>query len=128
MAPASRSRVSAGARLRPGRSSAGGCQAAACLRGLHLDTACAPAVTWQLSGSGTKSRSAHSKCQRFQGNPERRLARPSRSSLLRAGHADGGEVVIGALRRVWAVRARDRVPSSRGGISALPHFRTLVTH
>src|SRR5207248_145729 len=35
------------------------------LRGLHLDTTCAPAVTWQLSGSGAQARSAHSKCQRF---------------------------------------------------------------
>ena len=42
------------------------------LRGLHLDTACAPAVTWQLSEAGPKARSAHTMCPRFQGNPEGR--------------------------------------------------------
>src|SRR6266480_7864783 len=56
--------VSAGARLRPGRSSAG----LTALRGLHLDTACAPALTWQLAGNGTITRSARSECPRFQGN------------------------------------------------------------
>ena len=41
------------------------------LRGLHLDTACAPALTWQLTRSGTKARSAQSECPRFQGNRAR---------------------------------------------------------
>jgi hypothetical protein len=57
--------VSAGARWRPGRSSS----ALAGLRGLHLATACAPAVTWQLSEAGPKARSAQLMCPRFQGNP-----------------------------------------------------------
>ena len=57
--------VSAGARLRPGRSSS----ALTGLRGLHLDTACAPAVTWQLSEAGLKAISAQLTCPRFQGNP-----------------------------------------------------------
>jgi hypothetical protein len=39
--------VSAGARPCPGRSSSG----LTALRGLHLDTACAPAFTWQLTRS-----------------------------------------------------------------------------
>ena len=38
------------------------------LRGLHLDSACAPAVTWQLSEAGPKARSLQSMCPRFQGN------------------------------------------------------------
>src|ERR1039458_4542985 len=57
--------VSAGARLRPGRPSS----ALTGLRGLHLDTACAPAVTWQLSEAGLKAISAQLTCPRFQGNP-----------------------------------------------------------
>ena len=47
MSPLLRYPVSAGARLRPGRSSSG----LTALRGLHLDTACAPALTWQLTRS-----------------------------------------------------------------------------
>ena len=47
MSPLLRRPVSAGARPCPGRSSSG----LTALRGLHLDTACAPAFTWQLTRS-----------------------------------------------------------------------------
>ena len=47
MSPLPRRPVSAGARPCPGRSSSG----LTALRGLHLDTACAPAFTWQLTRS-----------------------------------------------------------------------------
>jgi hypothetical protein len=56
---------SAGARPSQGRSSSGH----PALRGLHLDSACAPAVTWQLAGSGKEQDQLNSKCPRFQGNP-----------------------------------------------------------
>ena len=42
---------------------------AASRAGLHLDTPCAPAVTWQLQEAGPKARSANRMCPRFQGNP-----------------------------------------------------------
>jgi hypothetical protein len=49
MTPFPRGLRSAGARLRQGRSSAG----LTALRRLHLDGACAPAVTWELTRSRT---------------------------------------------------------------------------
>jgi hypothetical protein len=60
MSPLLRRPVSAGARPCPGRSSSE-VPDGTFLRGLHLDTACAPAFTWQL----TRSRD---QCPRFQGN------------------------------------------------------------
>ena len=50
MSPLLRRPVSAGARPCPGRSSSG-VPDGTLLRGLHLDTACAPAFTWQLTRS-----------------------------------------------------------------------------
>ena len=57
---------SAGARPRQGRSSSG----LTALRGLHLDSACAPAVTWQLAEAGQGKIKPISECPRFEGNPE----------------------------------------------------------
>lgn len=62
-----------------------------CLRGLHLDTTCAPPVTWQLRRSGTKARSVNRKCPRFQGNATCDLAifEPLRISESRLANARG---------------------------------------
>ena len=54
-----------GARPCPGRSSSG----LTALRGLHLDSACAPAVTWQLAGSGTTKISSIQSVHAFRGTP-----------------------------------------------------------
>ena len=51
MPPLLRRPASAGARPSPGRSSSGGACRHYPPAGLHLDSACAPAVTWQLPGS-----------------------------------------------------------------------------
>ena len=51
-----------------------------------------PAVTWQLAGSGTKARSAKSKCPHFQGN---------RSFFLLVGLGVVAAVMVIALVGRW---------------------------
>ena len=64
MTPLPRRPVPAGARPSPGRCPPG----LTALPGLHLDSARAPAITWQLTGSGT-GKISPTKCPHFQGNP-----------------------------------------------------------
>jgi hypothetical protein len=45
-------------------------------RGLHLDTACAPAVTWQLTGSGTKSKISPIRVSTLSGEPRPDQSQP----------------------------------------------------
>src|SRR5215472_13277236 len=82
---------SAGARRGQGRSSSG----LAALRGLHLDSACAPAVTWQLSEAG-QTRSVQIRVSTLRGEPRTAPA-------VAAGLAPGGPPVSEAE---WAARVR----------------------
>ena len=85
---------SAGARACQGRSSSG----LTALRGLHLDSSCAPAVTWQLTGSGQSKVSSIQSAHASRGSPPARadpltltcLSGCTRSALLSfdPAHAD----------------------------------------
>jgi hypothetical protein len=74
MSPLPRHPGCAGARPRPGRSS----PASDALRGLHLDTTCAPAVTWQLTKRTRSKISSNQSVHAFRGTPEATPACPVR--------------------------------------------------
>ena len=65
MSPLLRHLVSAGARRCQGRSSSG----LTALRGLHLDSACAPAVIWQLRRSEDRQDQPNQSVHAFRGTP-----------------------------------------------------------
>ena len=65
MAPASPLPTISRCSVRPGRSSSG----LTALRGLHLDTTCAPALTWQLSEAGPKQDQPNRCVHAFRGTP-----------------------------------------------------------
>ncbi len=65
-----RSPASAGAQPGPGRSSAG----LTALRGLHLDSASAPAITWQLEEAGQKQDQPNQSVHAFRGTASAAIA------------------------------------------------------
>jgi hypothetical protein len=79
--------VSAGARPGPGRPSSG----PTALRGLHLDRTCAPAITWQLTGSGDRQDQPNQSVHTFRGTPPK-----ASGHRLLAGHGPGvaGSVMV----------------------------------